>query len=131
MNKTRAAAFNEWMRLYTEEPARFRQGFESVVEFLCEQSEGQELSYGQRCDAYLAKLEAELAEAPMTEQGRCGTCQWWGAPTLLGYRICEVPKRKVIGMYGDTETGIGLPTTQVATIADFGCFLWEAKDDEH
>ncbi len=63
MNKTRAVAFNEWMRRYTEEPERFRQSVESVVEFLREQSEGQEPSYGESCDAYLAALEAELAEA--------------------------------------------------------------------
>ena len=63
MNSTRAAAFNEWMRRYTEEPEEFKGEWESIRQFLREHHEGLEPTYGENCDAYLAKLEAELAEA--------------------------------------------------------------------
>lgn len=52
--------FNEWMRRYTEEPEKFGREFEAVVEFLREQAEGHEPSYGEKCAAYMQQLAGEL-----------------------------------------------------------------------
>ena len=61
MDKERlVAAFNEWMRRYIEEPARFRHEIETVREFLAEEQGGKEPSYGQRSAAYLLKLMEEV-----------------------------------------------------------------------
>jgi hypothetical protein len=51
-----AAAFNEWMRLYTDEPERFEREFRTVNQFLLEREEGREPSYGAHCAAFLADL---------------------------------------------------------------------------
>lgn len=60
-----AAAFNEWMRLYTEDPAAFEAEFQSVGRFLAEKAEGREPSYGEQCAAYLEQLAtAEVAAGP-------------------------------------------------------------------
>ncbi|WP_100961040.1 hypothetical protein [Bosea sp. FBZP-16] len=56
-----AAAFNEWMRRYTEDPAAFDAEFQTVGRFLAEQAEGKEPSYGDRCVAMLEQLMAESA----------------------------------------------------------------------
>ncbi len=58
MKRTRAEAFNEWMRLYTEEPDRYEREWQTVAAFLAEQAEGKTPTYGETCDAYLATLEA-------------------------------------------------------------------------
>ncbi len=55
-----AKAFNEWMRLFTEEPDRFEHEFQTVVAFHRDQAEGREPSYGAVCAAYLEKLSARL-----------------------------------------------------------------------
>lgn len=55
-----AAAFNEWMRRYTENPESFEREFQSVGDFLRERAQGKAPSYGQLCAAYLAKLIAEM-----------------------------------------------------------------------
>ena len=57
-----AAAFNEWMRRYTEEPERFEREFQSVERFLTEVASGQEPSYGETCAAYLKTLVTDLAK---------------------------------------------------------------------
>jgi len=54
-------ANNEWMRRYIEEPESFKAEFRSVVQFLEEESKGEEPSYGASCHAYMIKL---MAEAP-------------------------------------------------------------------
>lgn len=56
-----AAAFNEWMRRYTEEPDQFAREWQTVSEFLKQEAEGVEPDYGKRCAAYLSKLLAEVA----------------------------------------------------------------------
>jgi hypothetical protein len=56
-----AAAFNEWMRRYTEEPEKFRQGWQEVVQFLEEKKQGcEEPSYGAECAAYFDSLLREI-----------------------------------------------------------------------
>ena len=56
-------AFNEWMRRYIEEPDRFEREFQSVNEFLADESDGKEPSYGEACSAYMLKLNEELCAA--------------------------------------------------------------------
>lgn len=56
-----AAAFNEWMRRFTEEPDRFSREWQAVSEFLKEREAGQEPSYGREAAAYLEQLIAEQA----------------------------------------------------------------------
>lgn len=59
-----AAAFNEWMRRYTEQPDAYDAAFRTIGAFLQEMAEGREPSYGETCTAYLLNLSAELtAEA--------------------------------------------------------------------
>lgn len=55
-----AAAFNEWMRRYTENPDAFCREFESVVTFLGEVQVGKTPSYGDEQAAYFIKLIEEL-----------------------------------------------------------------------
>lgn len=56
-----AAAMNEWMRRYIEEPTRFAAEFQTIGEFLKEEAEGEEPSYGVVCADYIAQINAELA----------------------------------------------------------------------
>lgn len=51
-----ADAFNEWMRLFTEEPERFRQQWEDVLEYLDEAENGTTPTYGGDCAKFLVKL---------------------------------------------------------------------------
>ena len=55
-----AAAFNEWMRRYTDEPGRFEAEFKTCGEFLSQAAAGEEPTYGQTCAAYLASIMAGL-----------------------------------------------------------------------
>lgn len=57
----RVWAFNEWMRLYTEEPSKFEQMFETATRYLREVAEGKEPSYGEACDEFMTRLVAERA----------------------------------------------------------------------
>lgn len=57
MPRTRAQAFDEWMRRYIHEPDRFEAEWRTITTFLQENDAGSEPSYGQKCDAYLADLE--------------------------------------------------------------------------
>jgi hypothetical protein len=45
---TQAQAFNEWMRRYTEEPEAFEASFRTCGEFLAQQANGEEPTYGER-----------------------------------------------------------------------------------
>ncbi len=56
-----AAAFNEWMRRFTEEPEAYEQLTATVKRFLAEQSAGEEPSYGAWCAAYLKQIAEEMA----------------------------------------------------------------------
>lgn len=53
------AAFNEWMRRYTDQPERFTREWQSVGAYLKEVGEGKEPTYGERCAALFAMLMAE------------------------------------------------------------------------
>jgi hypothetical protein len=57
--KKLAAAFNEWMRRYTENPEEFTREFQTVQEFLAAKSSGKEPSYGEHCAEYLLTLVGE------------------------------------------------------------------------
>ncbi|HEV7285198.1 MAG TPA: hypothetical protein VGN75_10100 [Kaistia sp.] len=54
-----AAAFNEWMREYTEEPEKFEAEFRTVAEFLATPS-GEAPSYGATCAAMLNAYHERL-----------------------------------------------------------------------
>lgn len=58
-----AAAFNEWMRRFTETPERFSREFQDVQKFLEESAEGRAPTYGEECAAYLESIMSELAQA--------------------------------------------------------------------
>lgn len=55
-----AAAFNEWMRRYIEEPDRFSREWQDVMEFEGDRFDRKEPSYGSDCAAYLLKIHGEL-----------------------------------------------------------------------
>lgn len=57
-----AQAFNEWMRRYTECPEQFEREWQTVSEFLVQQSKGEEPDYGKSCAAYLSKLIDEAGQ---------------------------------------------------------------------
>ena len=59
-NLEMAAAFNEWMRRFIEEPERFEVEFRQVNAFLADEKAGQEPSYGHGATEYLTKCHAEL-----------------------------------------------------------------------
>ena len=52
---------NEWMRRYIEEPDRFSREFQTVTEFLKDEAEGREPSYGESCAAYIFSLQDEMS----------------------------------------------------------------------
>lgn len=56
--RTRAEAFNEWMRRYIETPEQFEREMAAVNAFLAQARVGREPDYGAQCAAYLEKLEA-------------------------------------------------------------------------
>ena len=56
-----AAAFNEWMRRYTKDPAAFEAEFQTVGKYLAEQVAGQEPSYGDVCAELLSDLAGAAA----------------------------------------------------------------------
>ena len=60
-----AAALNEWMRRYTEDPAAFQAEFQTVALFQAERLGGRTPSYGETCAAYLAALIAETSGATL------------------------------------------------------------------
>ena len=64
-----AAAFNEWMRRFTETPEQFTQQFQDVISYLDDAKAGNEPAYGRECAAYLISLmeEADGAQAATPE----------------------------------------------------------------
>lgn len=58
------AAFNAWMKDYTENPETFRHQFQDVQEFLAEEAQGLEPSYGKDCVGLLKAYAANVAEEP-------------------------------------------------------------------
>ncbi|KKB86458.1 hypothetical protein VW29_02555 [Devosia limi DSM 17137] len=62
-NAQMAQCFNEWMRRYIEEPDRFAREFEMVNQFLADEQNGREPSYGETSAAYMAQLATEMAVA--------------------------------------------------------------------
>jgi len=52
------AAFNEWMRLYTEEPEKFESSLRGALDYLRARADGETPTYGERCAALLEKLAA-------------------------------------------------------------------------
>lgn len=55
-----AAAFNEWMRRYIEDPAAFRATFQAVQQYEQERAGGKTPSYGETSVAFLLRLDREL-----------------------------------------------------------------------
>lgn len=55
-----AAAFNEWMRRYTETPDEYEREFQTVGSFLAEQADGKQPTYGESCAKYLEALIGEV-----------------------------------------------------------------------
>jgi hypothetical protein len=58
--RTRAEAFNEWMRLYIDNPEAFAHETASVRAFLEDKADGREPTYGEECDEILSRLERGL-----------------------------------------------------------------------
>ncbi|TPN04515.1 hypothetical protein [Mesorhizobium sp. B2-1-2] len=56
------AAFNEWMRRFTEEPERFEGEFKSAKKFLADTAAGREPTYGETSAAYLQQLASEIGQ---------------------------------------------------------------------
>jgi hypothetical protein len=56
--------FNEWMRRYIDEPERYSREFQTVQDFLTDESAGVEPSYGETCMAYQFLLRDEMDSAP-------------------------------------------------------------------
>ncbi len=50
------AAFNEWLRKYTEDPDGFRSVTALVLESLAQRAEGKPLTYGDECYAVLTEM---------------------------------------------------------------------------
>ena len=59
-NAQMAKCFNEWMRRFIEEPDRFAREFETVNQFLADEQDGREPSYGETSAAYMAQLANEI-----------------------------------------------------------------------
>ncbi|MGY3359772.1 hypothetical protein ACVWZK_006435 [Bradyrhizobium sp. GM0.4] len=60
-----ARTSNEWMRRYIEEPEKFSREFETVRDFVTDETAGREPSYGDVCSVYQFKLLDELNAAPV------------------------------------------------------------------
>lgn len=58
-----AQALNEWMRRYIDDPKAFDAEFETVGQFLKDENDGKEPSYGENGAAYMQKLLEELQAA--------------------------------------------------------------------
>jgi hypothetical protein len=59
-NAQMAKCFNEWMRRFIEEPDRFEREFETVNDFLADEANGKDPSYGETSSAYMAQLAKEV-----------------------------------------------------------------------
>jgi hypothetical protein len=58
-----AAAFNEWMRWYTENPEEFHSEYTEIKQFLTEKNNGETPSYGAECVGILNRCHARLIKA--------------------------------------------------------------------
>lgn len=73
--RTVAAAFNEWMREYIDEPEKFKAEARSILEFVGSDIHGEEPSYGAECALtllrYIDRLDAsgEFAESDDVREG--------------------------------------------------------------
>lgn len=56
-----AQCFNEWMRLYIEDPKSFDAEFVTVIDYLKDQQEGREPTYGETCAAMMIRLDTILS----------------------------------------------------------------------
>lgn len=56
LKKKLATGFNEWMRRYIEDPAKFAREFESVARFRESVKASETPTYGDDCVAYLETL---------------------------------------------------------------------------
>lgn len=52
--------FNEWMRRFIQEPERFQREFATVNEFVKDEADGREPTYGETSAAYMAQLATEI-----------------------------------------------------------------------
>lgn len=59
-NAQMAKCFNEWMRRFINEPDAFQREFETVNDFLRDEGDGREPTYGEVSAAYMAKLATEV-----------------------------------------------------------------------
>lgn len=59
-NAQMAKALNERMRRFIEEPGRFEHEFQTVNQFLADEQEGREPSYGETGAAYMEQIASEL-----------------------------------------------------------------------
>jgi hypothetical protein len=57
-----AAAFNEWLRQYTNDPEAFKHTVSVLKEFLADLSGGREPGYGDQCIAFLEACHAGLQQ---------------------------------------------------------------------
>jgi hypothetical protein len=55
-----AAAFDEWMRRYIDEPEKFASDYATIKQFMDEELDGIEPTYGAMCAAYLDQINSEL-----------------------------------------------------------------------
>ena len=59
-NAQMVKCFNEWMRRFIEDPDKFSAEFQTVNQFLADQADGRELTYGETCAALMTKLAVEV-----------------------------------------------------------------------
>lgn len=59
-NAQMVKCFNEWMRQYIEDPKAFSVEFENVNQFLKDEADGREPTYGETCTALMAKLAEQV-----------------------------------------------------------------------
>lgn len=60
-NAQMAKCFNEWMRRFIDEPDRFEREFKAVNDFLADEADGKEPTYGETCSQYMSDLAKEVA----------------------------------------------------------------------
>ena len=58
-NAQMVKCFNEWMRRFIEEPEAFAAEFQTVNQFMKDEANGVEPSYGETSAAYMLKLAQE------------------------------------------------------------------------
>lgn len=56
-------AFNEWMRLFTEQPEEFSHQWQTVQDYLSAIVDGEVPTYGETCAAFFAQLVEKVTHA--------------------------------------------------------------------